>query len=78
MPREGASNRDTDGDRFGYTFANAGLHTISFGVVDVGDYDATSTLAIAGVSVSAVPEAPPLVLALAGLVLLGFKSRRRS
>ncbi len=78
-----ATQAGTDGNAthtgwsaFSYTFANAGLHTIAFGVGDVGDYDATSTLAIAGVSVSAVPEAPSLALLAAGLGLLGVARRR--
>ncbi len=78
LPGTDGNAARTGWTNFGYTFANAGLHTISFGVVHVGDYDATSTLAIAGVNVSAVPEAPPLVLVMAGLALPGFKSRRRS
>jgi hypothetical protein len=61
---------------FSFTFANAGLHTLAFGVGDIGDYDATSTLAIAGVSLSAVPEAPSLALLAAGLGLLGVARRR--
>jgi MYXO-CTERM domain-containing protein len=62
---------------FSTTFASTGTHTIAFGIGDVGDYDATSTLAIAGVSVSAVPEAPALALFAAGLGLLGLARRRR-
>lgn len=60
---------------FSTTLAAGGLHTISFGVLDVGDYNGTSTLAIAGVSV--VPEAPSLAMFAAGLGLLSLSLRRR-
>lgn len=79
-----ATQAGTDGNAthtgwtdFSYTFASAGLHTVAFGVGDIGDYDATSTLAVAGVSVSAVPEAPTLLLMAAGLGLLGVSRRRK-
>ena len=66
----------TGWEDFSFTFATAGVHTIAFGVGDIGDYDATSTLAVTGVNVSAVPEAPVLALMAAGLGLLGLARRR--
>ena len=59
------------------TFASAGAHTISFGVVDIGDYDDSSTLSVSGVQVSAVPEPSMLALMGAGLALLALQRRRR-
>ncbi len=61
---------------FDLTFAQGGLHTLAFGVADIGDFDGTSTLAIADVSVTAVPEAPTVALMAAGLALLGLRRRR--
>jgi hypothetical protein len=78
----GANQPGTDGNAastgwasFSATLATAGLHTVSFGVLDVGDYNGTSTLAIADVSV--VPEAPSFALFAAGLGLLSVSLRRR-
>lgn len=64
---------------FSLSFTSGGQHTLAFGVVDVGDYNVTSTLAIAGVQVSAVPEPGALALMLAGLgaTALGARGRRR-
>lgn len=59
------------------TFANGGTHTVAFGVVDVGDFNDTSALAVAAVTVSAVPETTPLALMAAGLGLLALQRRRR-
>ena len=61
----------------GYTFTTSGPHTISFGVVDVGDFNDTSALSIADVSVSSVPETSTLALVGAGLAMLGLQARRR-
>jgi hypothetical protein len=63
---------------FGYTFASAGVHTIAFGVIDIGDYDGTSTLAVADVGVSAVPEAPAGAMLAAGLACIAGVARRRA
>jgi hypothetical protein len=60
------------------TFADAGTHTISFAVVDIGDYDDTSTLSVGSVLVSSVPEASTLSLMGAGLALMGLQRRRRT
>ena len=63
-----------------YTFTTGGAHVISFGVIDVGDFNDTSALSIGDVRVSAlsaVPETPTLALMGAGLALLGLQARRR-
>lgn len=61
------------------TFANAGTHTVSFGVADVGDYVDTSALSVSdvGVVMPSVPEPSSLALLAAGLGLLALRSRRR-
>ena len=59
------------------TFATGGTHTVSFGVVDVGDTIDTSALSITGVNVSAVPESSGLAMLAAGLGLLALQARRR-
>jgi hypothetical protein len=61
------------------TFTAGGSHTIAFGVVDRGDYDDTSTLAIADVNlgIGAVPEAPVPALLAGGLALVAAGLRRR-
>ena len=59
-----------------HTFLSAGPHQIGFGVVDVGDFNATSTLAIDNVQISPVPEAPALMMLLAGLGVAALRRRR--
>ena len=51
---------------YSHVFTSAGPHQISFGVVDVGDFGVTSTLAIDNVRISPVPEPGLLALLLAG------------
>ncbi|MGE5866987.1 MAG: hypothetical protein ACM32J_18085 [Rhizobacter sp.] len=63
--------------RFSHTFATAGVHELVFGVVDVGDYAMTSSLAVDGVVVSPVPEPHALALLVPGLLVLGLGRRRR-
>ncbi len=60
---------------YSHTFAGSGLHQIGFGVVDVGDFSATSTLAIDNVQISPVPEAPALWMGLAGLGAAALRRR---
>ena len=63
-----------------FTFTTSGAHTVSFGIVDVGQYEVTSALTIGDVAVnlSAVPESSTLALMGAGLVaLLALQRRRR-
>lgn len=64
---------------FSYTFANAGVQRLSFGVVDVNDYSATSALWLDNVSVTPVPEPKDWMLMLAGLGFVGLMvSRNRN
>ena len=55
----------------------SGTHTVSFGVVDLGDYTTPSSLQVSGLAVSAVPEPGRLALMLAGLAMLGWRARRQ-
>ena len=67
---------ETGVSTYRHTFLSAGPHQISFGVVDVGDFNATSTLAIDNVRISAVPEAPALLMLLAGLGAAALRRRK--
>lgn len=67
----------TGTQNFSIGLNGAGTHTLAFGVVDVGDYSLTSTLAIGNVQVTPVPEAPALALMLAGLGIALRSVRRR-
>ena len=75
---DGAYTAHTGWMDYAATFANGGSHTISFGIVDVGDIIDTSALSVTGVNVSAVPESSTLALMGAGLAILALKRRRRA
>lgn len=62
---------------FNHVFASGGMHTLSFGVVDVYDASVTTALAIDNVQIAAVPEPEQYALLLAGLGLVGVAARRR-
>jgi len=64
--------------RFSHAFTGAGAHTLTLGVVDVGDVGGLSVLSADGLSVSAVPEPAGLALLLAGLGVVGVAARRRA
>lgn len=61
---------------FSFTFATGGSHTLALGVVDVGDYDRSSLLAVDAVTVSAVPEPSAWVLMAFGLGALALMRLR--
>lgn len=60
---------------FEYTFQNAGNVTVAFGIVDVGDYSASSALVLDNVAV--VPEPASYALLLGGGALLFATAQRR-
>lgn len=79
LPLANAASTDVSG-LFSYTFS-AGNHTLSFGVVDIGDYTGVSTLRVSGVDVTAagtaIPEPGTVALLLLGLGSIGVIGRRR-
>ncbi|MBT9517898.1 MAG: PEP-CTERM sorting domain-containing protein [Methyloversatilis discipulorum] len=67
------SNRST----FEYVFTQSGAVRLGFGIVDVGDYTATSALAIDNLSITPVPEPSGWALLLGGLGVIVASARRR-
>jgi hypothetical protein len=66
----------TGWQRFSYTFSQAGLASLAFGVVDRGDFVTTSALAVQNVTVTPVPEPAAWALVLAGAGVLLMARRR--
>ncbi len=71
------SNAPAGTQTFSHTFAAAGTATLAFGVVDTGDFNGVSTLAVSDVSLAAVPEPAEWALMLAGGAALALARRRR-
>lgn len=63
-------------DDFSFTFGTAGTHTLALGVVDVGDCDRSSLLAVDAVTVSALPEPSAKMLMALGMGALALARRR--
>lgn len=59
-----------------YLFETAGLVTLGFGVVDIGDFNVTSALLIDNVTLTAIPE-PSTYAALMAAGVFGFAALRR-
>lgn len=76
--RWNGSGAQTGVGNFSFTFATGGSHTLALGVVDVGDYDHSSLLAVDAVTVSAVPEPSAWLLMAFGLGALTLMRRRSS
>ncbi|WP_430435399.1 PEP-CTERM sorting domain-containing protein [Methyloversatilis sp.] len=62
---------------FEYVFTQSGAVRLGFGIVDVGDYTATSALAIDNLSITPVPEPSGWALLLGGLGVIVTSARRR-
>lgn len=62
---------------FSHRYTQAGWTTLSLGVVDTGDVLGVSTLGVANLGVTAVPEPGTWALWLTGLAGLGALARRR-
>ena len=63
---------------FSYTFAQSGIASLAFGVIDTVDYLGVSTLNVSNLQViSAVPEPATTTMVLAGLAFVGAVVRRR-
>ena len=77
LPASGLHTFTTGVRGFATPLIGAGTHTLVIGVVDIGDYNMTSTLSISQVLLQPVPEAPALPAMLAGAALLGGVLRRR-
>ncbi len=77
LPGRLGNQLQTGAQSFSFSFASGGMHSVAFGVVDVGDYNVTSTLAVSGVQVVPVPEPSALLLMLAGIGVVAGSARRR-
>lgn len=62
---------------FSHTFASSGTVTLAFGVVDTGDFNGVSTLAVSDVTLAPVPEPAGWALWLAGAAGLAATRRLR-
>jgi len=62
---------------FSHMFTVTGTHRLGFGVVDVGDFSATSALLVDAVQISAVPEPETFVLTTLGLAALVLRRRQK-
>jgi hypothetical protein len=67
---------DTGIRSFSYVFSRSGTVQLAFGVVDVGDFNTTTALAIDNLSITAVPEPEGWALMLAGLLGVAGAARR--
>jgi MYXO-CTERM domain-containing protein len=61
---------------FSHTFGSSGTATLSFGVVDTGDFNGVSTLTVSSVTLAPVPEPAGWALWLAGVAGLATLRRR--
>jgi hypothetical protein len=71
-----ATGASTGTHGFSHVYGTGGVSTVAFGVVDVGDYSATSALWLDNVSVTPVPEPRDWMLLLAGVGLVGLMVER--
>lgn len=63
---------------YSHTFTQGATFKLAFGLVDVGDYDTTSALAISNVQIAAsVPEPIEAMMLTLGLGVIGLVVRRR-
>jgi hypothetical protein len=76
-PGSGNDLFQTGYQSFSSSFTQSGLHTITFGVVDLTDNAVRSSLSIDQVQISAVPEADARLMILAGLGGLAWLMKRR-
>jgi len=70
--------RESNLSTFEYVFTQSGAVRLGFGIVDVGDYTATSALAIDNLSITPVPEPSGWALLLGGLGVIVASARRRA